>query len=517
MMMRGTAGRSRGRVTARSGAVLAAVLMAGMIPGAQASAGDRDVHIDVKYGCDFPSGNRPVSVRVSATVPEGGEVDKPVQLRDVSTELTLPEAGLPDLAGLGAAGVEAETKLTMGVAQGDHTAETVWTGATGDPVAVPDTGEFTLTASGDVPYVTAGSSGDLTFTAGKLTALLTSPETGDPAAGSESESGPGPGSEPEPESEPVTLTCAPEPDQGLELGTVRIAGDPRWPSPEPTGTKEDKASGDGGTSRDEATPKVGDPARRTLQDGKAPACVGDQDDQFSLNAYVTGYANVAKLKAATLFPVACTQIEQGATVIKIQDGLVHLFQDSTAILDYQGKPKLPPATGTFLTFGFMPTTATLEMTQIPPADGPDGKPLPNIHSDLTVLGNGNSKGTTTIDLQLQLRLYDVKVNGVGLDVGANCRTERPFTLPLRGEMVQKESVQTGYTLTTGGVLTGQVTLPPFSGCGVGEDLDDIFTASISGVPGAVKQVQAPPCAAAQHIPTVCTEDSQPVQIPKPER
>ncbi|MFG2669536.1 DUF6801 domain-containing protein [Streptomyces sp. NPDC048445] len=491
-------------MTARSGAVLAAVLMAGMIPGAQASAGDRDVHIDVKYGCDFPSGTRPVSVRVSATVPEEGEVGKPVQLRDVSTELVLPEAGLPDLAGLGEAGAEAETKLTMGVAQGDHTAETVWIGTTGDPVAVPDAGEFTVTSSGDVPSVTAGSSGGLTFTAGKLTALLTSPKTADPAA----------------EPSAVMLNCVPEPDQVLELGTVRIAGDPQWPSPQPSATDEDTASGDSGTSRDEATPKVDDPddpVKPTLQDGKAPPCVGDQDDQFSLNAYVTGYANVAKLKGATLFPVACSQIEQGATVIKIVDGLVHIFQDSSVLLDYRGKPQLPPATGTFLTFGFMPTTATLEMTQIPPADGPDGKPSANIHSDLKILSPGNSEGTTTIDLQLQLRLHDVKVNGVALDVGANCRTERPFELPLRGRMVLKDGVQTGYTLVTGGVLTGQVTLPPFSGCGVGEDLDDIFTASISGVPGYVKQVQAPPCAAAQHDQAVCTEDNQPVHVPKPER
>ncbi|MFD0022603.1 DUF6801 domain-containing protein [Streptomyces sp. NPDC058382] len=457
--------------------------------------------MDVYYGCDFPSGTEKISVRVSATVPEEGAVDKPVQLRNVSTELTLPETGLPDLADFGATGVEVETQLTMGVAQGDHTAESVWIGTSDDPVAVPEAGEFALASSGDVPSVTAGSSGDLTFTAQRLTALLTSPKTDDPAA----------------EPAAVQLTCTPEPDQDLALGAVRIAGDPEWPSPEPSGTGEDKTSGSTGNGRDEATPKGDAPAKPTLQDGEAPPCVGDPEDQFSLNAYVTGYANVAKLKGATLFPVACAQIEQGATVINIQDGLVHLIQDSTVILDYRGKPQLPPATSTFLTFGFMPTTATLEMTQIPPAAGPDGNPAPNIHSDLKILGPGNSEGTTTIELQLQLRLHDVKVNGVALDVGANCRTERPFTLPLRGEMVLKDGVQTGYTLVTGGVLTGQVTLPPFSGCGVGEDLDDIFTASISGVPGAVKQVQAPPCAAAQHDPVVCTEDSQPVKVPRPQR
>lgn len=499
--MRGTAGRSRGRATVRGGAVLTAVLVAGMIPGAQASAGGHDVRIDVRYGCDFPSGAAKAAVRVSATVPEGGAVDKPVQLTDVSTELTLPETGLPDLAAVGAEQVEVETKLTVGVAQGDHTAETVWIGTAEGPVAVPDAENPVLTSSGAVPSVTAGSSGDLVFTAGKLTALLTSPPSGDASA----------------EPSALLLTCTPEPDQDLTLATVRIAGDPEWPSPEPSGTGEGTAAAGGGSDAAEATPKVGEPGKQALQDRKAPPCTGDPEDQFSLNAYVTGYADVPKLKSATLFPVACTQIEQGLTQIKFQDGLIHILQDSTATLDYQGKLQLPPATGTFLTFGFMPTTATLEMTQIPPAAGPDGKPVPNVHSDLTILSPGNSVGTTTIDLNLRLRLFDVKVNGVALDVGPNCRTERPFALPLRGEMVLKDGVQSGYTLVTGGALTGQVTVPPFSGCGVGEDLDDLFTASISGVPGAVKQVQAAPCAAAQHSPTVCTEDSQPVQIPKPQR
>ncbi|MFI6863704.1 DUF6801 domain-containing protein [Streptomyces sp. NPDC050421] len=502
--MRGTAGRSRGRATVRGGAVLAAVLMAGMIPGAQASAGGRDVRIDVKYGCEFPSGAEQVAVRVSATAPEAGEVDKPVQLTDVSTELTLPEAGLPDLAAVGTDQVEVETKLTVGVAQGEHTAETVWIGTTEDPVAVPDAEHPTLTSSGDVPSVTAGASGALAFTAGKLTALLTAPPSDDPSA----------------KPSALLLTCTPEPDQDLALATVRIAGDPEWPSPEPPEAGKGKASSDSGdTDADarETTPKVGEPGSAAPQDGKAPPCVGDENNQFSLNAYVTGYADVPKLKSATLFPLACTQIEQGVTQIKFQDGLIHIIQDSTATLDYQGKPQLPPARGTFLTFGFMPTTATLEMTQIPPAAGPDGKPLPNIHSDLTVLSPGNSVGTTTIDLNLRLRLSDVKVNGVALDVGPNCRTERPFPLSLRGEMVLKDQVQSGYTLVTGGVLTGQVTVPPFSGCGVDEDLDDLFTASISGVPGAVKQIQGAPCAAAQSVPTACTEDGEPVQIPKPQR
>ncbi|MFJ6433691.1 DUF6801 domain-containing protein [Streptomyces sp. NPDC091416] len=502
MMMRGTTGRSRGHLAARGGAVLAAVLMAGMIPGAQASAGgDREVQSELTYGCDFPSGSKPVTVRVSATVPEKATVDQPVQLRNVRTELTLDGEALADLPDAGAAGSRAKTQLTVDVAQGDRTAVTTWAGTAENPVAVPESEELTFSSAGEVPTVTAGASGDLTFTAAKLTASITPPASDGASA----------------EPPAVQLTCTPAPDQDLSLVSVPVGAGPRWSSPEPSGSREGKAPAGGVARNGGVKPEVGDAAEPTLQDGKAPRCVGDAEDQLSLNAYVTGYANVAKLKSATLFPVACTQIHQGATSIKFQDGHLHVFQESTAMLDYQGQPKLPPATGTFLTFGFMPTTATMEMTQIPPAAGPDGKPLPNIHSDLTILSPGNSVGTTTIDMQLQLRLYDVKVNGVPLDVGPNCRTAKPFALPLRGEMLLKDGVQTGYTLVTGGALAGKVTIPPFSGCGVGEDLDDLFTASISGVPGDVKQIQAAPCAAAQHDPNVCTEDGQPVRVPKPQR
>ncbi|MEK8145765.1 hypothetical protein NKH18_44425 [Streptomyces sp. M10(2022)] len=44
-----------------------------------------------------------------------------------------------------------------------------------------------------------------------------------------------------------------------------------------------------------------------------------------------------------------------------------------------------------------------------------------------------------------LRLYDVKVNGVPLEVGNNCRTEKSFSLVLRGDMLVKDSKQTGYS------------------------------------------------------------------------
>ncbi|MCM2410442.1 hypothetical protein [Streptomyces sp. RKAG290] len=132
-----------------------------------------------------------------------------------------------------------------------------------------------------------------------------------------------------------------------------------------------------------------------------------------------------------------------------------------------------------------------------------------------------STGVTTINLDLMLRLRDVKVNGVPLDVGDNCRSSKPFTLSLEGKMRAQNGVTEGYTLATGGALTGSVTLPPFSGCGAAEDLDRLFTASLSGVPGYVKQVQGFPCVASLHTPGTedsgCTDAYEPVDIPKPTR
>jgi hypothetical protein len=50
-----------------------------------------------------------------------------------------------------------------------------------------------------------------------------------------------------------------------------------------------------------------------------------------------------------------------------------------------------------------------------------------------------------------------------------------------------------YTVNTGGPLTGTTTIPPFSGCGVGEDLDPLLNASISGPDNFMKLTQGVPC------------------------
>lgn len=490
------------RRTARGAAVAAAVLMGGMIPSAQAAPGVLEIDADLAYTCDLPSGEQPVKAGVRARVAEAVRAGQAVQPEDVVTEVTLPEGVVAELTAAGAATVSAETRLTVDLAQNGGHAEAEWVGAGAESAPVPETGGLTLNTSGGVPYVKPGAPGDLSFAAAGLSVVLT-PRTAE-------------GAPAEPRS--LALECVLDADQEASLATVGVAADEE----DGTGSEPSpSASLPGGTAEwgDTGRPEVGKRAEEPAA-ADAPPCVGDPDDPFNMVAYVTGYANVTKLDGATRFPVACGQITQGETRPDFSDpGYMHMYQDSTVVLDYQGKPQLPPAEGTFLTFGFMPTTATLEMTQIPPGTRDDGSLTPNVKSDLAIkMSDFSSRNTTVITLDLMLRLHDVEVNGVPLDVGDDCRTSKPFTLTLNGlGTYGADGVLDGYTLGQGGPVTGSVTLPPFSGCGVDEDLDNLFTASLSGSPGYVKQVQGAPCAAAQGDRAVCTPENQPVDVPKAAR
>ncbi|MEV2243305.1 DUF6801 domain-containing protein [Streptomyces sp. NPDC049970] len=476
-----------------------AVLLGGMIPGAQAAPGVQKIEAELAYTCDFPEGPQPVEAVVTAEIPGSARAGEVIQPEGVSVELAFPEAVPAELARAGAATVSAEARLSVGVAQEGREARAEWNLRTGEPVPLPEAGGLTLTTSGSVPYVKPGASGELHLDASALSVELALKQAGGAPA----------------EPPDTTVECTPDAEQETGLATVEVSGADGEGASEPAPSEtwpgqEEETPG-------EAAPEVGVGARPKASAADVPPCTGDPEDAANMVAYVTGYANVTKLDGATRFPVACGNITQGAQWPSMEDGVLHFYQYSTVDLEYRGKPQLPPASGTFLTFGFMPTTATLEMTQIPTGTDADGVRIPNIESDLAILPT-SSRNRTTITLDLMLRLRDVEVNGVPLDVGSNCRTSKPFKLTLEGLGTWGPDGLVGYTLVSGGELTGSVTIPPFSGCGATEDLDDIFTASLSGVPNYVKQVQGAPCASANGAdPAFCTPDYQPVDIPEAAR
>ncbi|WP_031085432.1 DUF6801 domain-containing protein [Streptomyces sp. NRRL WC-3549] len=485
------------RRTARGAAVATAVLLGGMIPGAQAASGAQEIDAELAYTCALPEGEQPVKVRVAAKVPESAQAGQAIQPEDVTVDLTLPEGALAGLTGSGAATVSAEARLSVDVAQGDQHARAEWAGAAADPVPVPAAGGLTLSTAGSVPYVKPGASGDLTFKASDLSAELTAKKADGTPAGPQS----------------TLVTCTVDEDQETTLATVGTGEGVEPSTPAPSASDE-WPDGEAGESRALA-PEVGAEAEEPAP-ADAPPCVGDPMDSLEMVTYVTGYANVTKLNGANKFPLACARIHTYENEMVPAPPGLHLYMKAAMVLEYEGKPQLPPTEGTFLTFGFMPTTAVLEMTQIPPkADSREDANV-NVHSIIDFTDPSNNTTVTTVDADFVLRLHDVKVNGTPLDVGDSCRTERPFKLTLVGKAGEAIDPQERYELTAGGQLTGSVTIPPFEGCGVDEDLDSLFTASLSGSPGFVKQMQGAPCIPSPP-PEGCTPENQPADIPEAKR
>lgn len=208
-------------------------------------------------------------------------------------------------------------------------------------------------------------------------------------------------------------------------------------------------------------------------------------------AIITGFSNLAKLNEATKLSQALSDIELVTEVIinlcpGDPDFMITTINDE-ARLDYQGKEQFPPFRSTFLTYGFMPTTATVELTETAPVE------------ISTASHNADSEhgypDTTTLTTRLSMRLFDVRVNGTPLDVGDHCQTVTSFAQNLHGSGVEGngEIPPSGYAVTLGGPLYGSVDIPPFAGCGVTEDLDPVFTSAVSGLGNYTKIAQGAVC------------------------
>ncbi|CAM5443592.1 hypothetical protein STENM36S_04467 [Streptomyces tendae] len=514
------------RARARTTSIAAFVVLAALVPTTATASGTQEVEAEFPYVCTLPSGRLPATVRVSADFPERAGAGEAFTPSDVTTTVELPAEAVADLTARDAAEVRAATRLTVGVAQNAATATATWRGGS-EPVTLPASGPLTLVARGEVPSVAGRSDGDLTFSAGALAIDLAlgaaDPATADPGS--------------------LTVDCAlaeDAPGQGL-LATVPVGTDvpgasgspsPSGPPPasEPAGEGQREAPGDRTRERQsERSPEVleNTPGAAVDRDDVPPCRYDEQHPPTSksLNAYITGYTNVRKQKAASYLPPSCMLIEQGDPVAGPLDPEALVFDTvSWGDFSYRKRKQTPPFRSTFLSFDFVPVTATMVLEQTGPV---------RIDSRLKLyLLEGLTTMDTYVRAPLVLHVTSLEVNGTPLDVGPGCRTEKslssvdpdPANFPGdhlvlfgRGEQVTGQPA-TGYQLTSGGVLSGEATIPAFTGCGTGgEDLDRLLTASVSGPGNYIKQVQGQTCAVMNVNPLECTEDLQPAQIPVAER
>ncbi|MFC1436117.1 hypothetical protein ACEZDB_36330 [Streptacidiphilus sp. N1-3] len=205
------------------------------------------------------------------------------------------------------------------------------------------------------------------------------------------------------------------------------------------------------------------PGSQTLINPAFPGC-----------AYVVGYSDVKKLNGAMVVndPARSPQL----TAIGV--GVRLVYQPDTGYFEVGsiGGLTLPDSTSTFLTFGFTPTKARVHFV---------------VESPLTIEGlqldSDDLNVKTSVSYYMHLQLQDVRVNGVPLDAGTNCRSGRIH-------VVLNGTTDKGYDMYAGGRLTGFIDIPPFTGCvSRGQNLDPLFTASISGPGNYLDFVQSPLC------------------------
>ncbi|MEV6399471.1 DUF6801 domain-containing protein [Streptomyces sp. NPDC051907] len=486
------------RRSARVAALGAAGLVAGLLAGPGSAAQARDVSVFVAYRCAFPSGVHDVRADFTGAFPDAGAVDRPIQPGETTVRLTVPRAALDGALPQGASSLAADATLTAHIAQNGRTVQASWGPLGAAPAPVPESQDLELEHRGPVPSVTVTSPGDVRFAAGDLTLALR------PAAAE--------GGQDELTLPPVDCEVAEGPD--ALLATVPVPDDGAAtpsPAPQPSASNGEPGEGDAGEPQEgiavAPTPSgaaPGDVCPKELPPGGidesfvpqpppgAPVVVSNLAGRHGC-AYAVGFANVAKLGGAMIVndPAKNPQLINVLTTVRTAQRQPSKPGGYYFRIDSFGELRLADAESTFLTFGFQPVTAKVEFTNGPLtiSTGSIGSP-PN-RVNFAVSGFYQS-----------LRVYDVKINGTPLDVGPACRTARPFRVVLHGKFPDYVNV------LIGGPMSGTVTIPEFSGCGTGgEDLDQLFSAALSGPGNLVAINQGNVCVPVQ--PALC-----PPKIPR---
>ncbi|MDJ1137558.1 DUF6801 domain-containing protein [Streptomyces iconiensis] len=502
------------RRTARLAAVGAVALLAGALPGTGSQAREQEAKVTAAYDCALPKGTARIEAVFTGNFPESAAPDKPLQPGELSAEVKVPRGALADVLPEGAVSVTSEAALTVRVAQGDASADADWSGLKAPSTPVPESGDLTLAHKGEVPPVTVAAEGDVTFTAGDLALEL------DPKA---PKALPSDGPSTLPAEVAPRIVCKAAPDQDLRLAIVRVGGDaegPGSPSPSASGEAPRPSASEGGegqgqgkesADRREAGIDVGAEAMPPPKPCESERPTGNMDrSKFPVPpkgstttvspmggihwcAVPVAVSNVLKLRGAMVI----NDPRAGAATanLAVQKEWVNGPEDSSYNqLRSLGEIDLPDSRATFLDFDFMPVTAKIEFTSSPMTIVTEQR-----HNDLP--------NYAYIYMSQTLRMHDVEVNGTALPVGPNCRTAKPISLELRGKSDE-------YSVFGGGTLRAKLDIPPFTGCGTGgENLNPLFTASISGSGNYLKMEQGMVC---NVLPTTgkCPAPPEVPELPK---
>jgi hypothetical protein len=435
------------------------------------------------YVCRFPSGPRQAQVTVTASLPGTAQPGQPVQPAGAQLTIAFPQAVAPDLARLHSGTVSAATRLSVGATDGPDGISVLWPGVTRRAARVPARGRLVLRTSGRAPALTPALPGDLTLTAAGLFLMLTpgSAHAPGPTPAPASAGGADQGATPAPAAtstapaaptQPalpsvIGVSCALANGQQATLATVPVTGAPARTPQRSTAavTPQCPKLPPGGLQLNPRFPLPPHPPGSKVGSAPAQAC-----------AYTTGYADVSKLNGAALIQPVLTNVDLTVRTVTNFGNANYIEFDNAAQLDYHGKQEFPPSTATFLTFGFVPTTATIQLIEHGTVNIiAVGPAIPGATCHPTPYRTCDNIATVYSRLSVQIVPGSVTVNGTPLNVGSQCQTP-PFDAILTGS----SATTPPYSVQNGGPLLGFVTIPPFKNCGVGENLDPLFNSAISG-------------------------------------
>lgn len=479
-----------------SGLLLAAgALTAGVAVAADASgtSAAKNIRLTLGYVCQFPSGTERLGTRIAATFPAAAVAGARIHPTRVLLTVQFPPAAVALLRQAGASTVSSTATLSVEARQ-RRTTMTTWQERATALHTLPAAGSLSLVAAGRAAAVTAGSGKTATFAAAGLTLALRlggaaaspSPSPASPSdsaspsvsASPTSSASPGPASQGSGDTDPTSLhvSCTPASNSNTTLAAV------------PVSSPNARAKKPGPRHK----PKIPKACGKIKVVGSGTAVCG----------YITGYSDVKKLYGAALLQPKRPALP---ALVNIDFAYRHVLKKGTLIafstgeLYYQGHRELPPVRSTFLAFGFVPVTASLTVTELRPisirsVSGVTAPPYPiSVHA------------TTTVAIGIS----DVVVNGVPLAIGPHCRPVSTARLTLTGKG-DNTIPPRGYTVPSGGPLTGSLTIPAFTDCGVTENLDPLLTGSISGPGNFVLMTQGKLCGPAQPQSWTC-----PPPVPKP--
>lgn len=455
----------------RVGAICAVLAAVAVTPGAGATVTPQVVAPRLGYACKVSGATYRTEAQVTATFPDAGTAGRPIQPTAAAITVMLPRAAIAGAVRQHATTVTAAGELGIDVTHAGTSSHITWPAVGIQPALLSGKGSLVLNASIEAPPTTVDTPGDVTFATAGLVLLLT-PHKADGSATTPPN---------------VLIGCTLDAGQDGTLASVPMAGGRTTPGGQTGPVTVGPAAGTslrhpstqtcppippgGYKLNPHLAPPPPPPPGSTTYHSPAAGC-----------AYVKGFADVRKLNGAALIGPGLTNLYITLTVI-VNQAKNYAQIDNAGKLVYHGQSEFPPAKATLLTFGFMPTTATITLKELGTIN------IYTVGAYSQAVCGRKCPTLATVESRVILYISNVLVNGVPLNVGNNCRTATPFDVTLHGT----SNSNPPYSIQQGGPLAGTIKVPKFSGCGVGENIDPIFDASIAAPGNFTKLTQGPVC------------------------